>query len=78
MKKVLVVAHPDDEVLFFSSIIEKVDAVIVCFGPSSNQKVTDGRRLLQNRYPLQHIEWLNIQESDVYLSANWNRPRLTD
>jgi LmbE family N-acetylglucosaminyl deacetylase len=78
MKKVIVVAHPDDEILFFSSIIEKVDAVIVCFGPSGTKKVTDGRRLLQNRYPLKNIEWLNIQESNVFLSANWDHPKLTD
>lgn len=78
MKKVIVVAHPDDEILFFSSIIEKVDAVIVCFGPSSTKTITDGRRLLQNRYPLKNIEWLNIQESNVFLSANWDHPKITN
>ena len=64
MKKAIVVAHPDDEILFFSSIIETVDKIIVCFGPSSSKKVTDGRKLLQSRYPLKNIEWLNVQESN--------------
>ena len=78
MKKVIVVAHPDDEILFFSSILERVDTVIVCFGPSNNKSITDGRKLLQNRYPLKNIEWLNLQESNVFLSANWDQPTLTD
>jgi len=77
MKKAIVVAHPDDEILFFSSIIETVDKIIVCFGPSSSKKVTDGRKLLQSRYPLKNIEWLNVQESNDLL-ANWNNPKLTN
>ena len=78
MKKALVVAHPDDEILFFSSVMEAVDQIIVCFGPSRNNSITEGRKKLQSRYPLKNIEWLNIQESHVFLSGNWNSPKLND
>lgn len=78
MKKAIIVAHPDDEVLFFSSVLEAVDQIIVCFGPSSDDDVTNGRKELQSRYPLKNIEWLNVEESNVFLSGNWNSPKLND
>ena len=78
MKRVIIVAHPDDEILFFSSLLNKVDKIIVCFGPSKNQTVSKGREKLQSQYPLSKVQWLNMQESDTYLSANWNNPVVTD
>jgi len=76
-KKILIVAHPDDEVLFFSSILKDVDKIIVCFGPSNDEIVSEGRKLLQKYYPLQNIEWLNLKESNVLLTSNWNNPCIT-
>jgi len=29
---ILVVAHPDDEILWFSSVVDKVDEILFCFG----------------------------------------------
>ena len=78
MKRVIIVAHPDDEILFFSSLLNKVDKIIVCFGPSKNQTVSKGREKLQSQYPLSKVQWLNMQESDTCLSANWNNPVVTD
>lgn len=76
-KKILIVAHPDDEVLFFSSILKDVDKVIVCFGPSDDEIISEGRKLLQQYYPLQNIEWLNLNESNVLLTSNWGNPCIT-
>jgi len=76
-KKILIVAHPDDEVLFFSSILKDVNKIIVCFGPSNDENVSEGRKLLQQHYPLQNIEWLNLNESNVLLTSNWNNPCIT-
>ena len=39
----LVVAHPDDEILWFGSIVNKCKKVIICFGPSNNFELSDGR-----------------------------------
>lgn len=78
MKKVLIVAHPDDEILFFSSLLEDLDKVIVCYGASNTRAVTKGREALQTQYPLSNIEWLNLDESDVWDAADWRRPIITN
>lgn len=78
MKRIIIVAHPDDEILFFSSLIHKVEKIIVCFGPSKDKTVSTGREKLQRQYPLPIIQWLNMQESSTFLSANWKTPELTD
>ena len=77
MKRILIVAHPDDEILFFSSVLENIDKVIVCFGASKNKAITKGREVLQAQYPLSNIEWLNLDESDVWDASNWNKPVIT-
>ena len=43
MKRIIIVAHPDDEILFFSSLLKTVDKIVVCFGPSKNQTLSKGR-----------------------------------
>lgn len=74
-KKILIVAHPDDELIFFSSILQTVDKIVVCFGKSfEDNNITNGRKILQKSYPLKNVEWLNLDESDTYLSSNWNKP----
>ena len=30
-QSILVVAHPDDEILWFSSIADKIHAIVICF-----------------------------------------------
>lgn len=73
--KILVVAHPDDEILFFSSLLSELDKIIICFGPCSDDLISRGRERLQRSFPLRNVEWLNIEESNVYLSSNWSAPR---
>ena len=51
-KSILVVAHPDDEVLWFSSILDKVDRIIICFLEcESNSQWTIGRKKKLNGTP---------------------------
>lgn len=75
-RSVLVVAHPDDEVIFFSSIMAECKRVIICFGPCENASVSAGRQRIEELYPLKNVSFLNIQESNVYGSADWARPKL--
>jgi hypothetical protein len=75
---ILVVAHPDDEILWFNSILEKVNEIIVCFlDVKSNQVLTDGRRKSTNEYPLKNIVWLKIDESETFNCADWYNPKIS-
>lgn len=78
---ILVVAHPDDEILWFSSIIDKVDKIIIVFNETQDKKVHEGRKKIfsQNLLPYKNkIINLNIEESDVFNSSNWKFPKPTD
>lgn len=76
---VLVVAHPDDEVLWFSSILDNCKSVLVCFGPSltSAENCDSGRKLVMDNYPLSKAKFLKIGVAGVLNAANWKNPRQT-
>ena len=61
-KSVLVLAHPDDEILFSLSIVQKVSLIIICFGACDDKKITEGRKDLIKDFPLKNIIFLNIPE----------------
>lgn len=78
-ESVLVVAHPDDEALWFSSILSACKKVIVCFGPTANEAVNAGRADLIANYPLDKVEFLNVRESPrVFRTGRWSKPVETD
>lgn len=71
----LVVAHPDDEILWFSSILARVGRVVVCFLPSrSRPKLTRGRQAVLADYPVRTIAALGLEEANVYDRARWPYP----
>ncbi len=62
----VVVAHPDDEILWASSILENADKIIICFNNlPSNNKLSSSRSKLQLKYPLRNAYFLNIDEASV-------------
>lgn len=74
-KSALIVAHADDEILFFSSIIDKVDIVIVCFmGNSRVPERRSARMRVLNEYPLENISTLDIDTSGASRFVNWDEP----
>jgi hypothetical protein len=78
-KSILVVAHPDDENLWFSSILSKVDKVILCFLPVESEPVwTEGRRKSLSAYPLDNVSCLELVESEVFYGASWEQPLTTE
>jgi glycosyltransferase involved in cell wall biosynthesis len=79
-KAIIVSAHPDDEVLWFSSILEKVDDVVVCFlSNESNRWWSVGRRQSLLDHPIKNISCLNMDESDVFFNgADWQNPVVTE
>jgi LmbE family N-acetylglucosaminyl deacetylase len=71
----LVVAHPDDEALWFSSILERMEEIVICFmDVISRPDWSEGRRRCSASFPLQKATFLDLQESEVFNGANWLEP----
>jgi LmbE family N-acetylglucosaminyl deacetylase len=76
---VLVVAHPDDEILWFSSICEKVNHVSFCFlGNESHPHWESARSKTISQMPFKSISCLKLLESGSYNNADWNNPVTTN
>lgn len=75
---ILIAAHPDDEILWFSSILDKVDRIIICFLEcESNAQWTIGRKKSLTEHPIQNTSSLDIDESEVFSDANFRAPVVT-
>ncbi len=64
----IVVAHPDDEILFASSILEKATQVFICFSDipveeEIHSTITKGRRNVKKRYPLKNVTFLDVPQA---------------
>ena len=52
-EQILVLAHPDDEVLFTSSIISDISRLIFCYGPIPGEEaISNGRFRAIKNFPL--------------------------
>jgi hypothetical protein len=72
---VLVFAHPDDEVLWASSMLMKADKVITCFSDSFDDiELSNARRKAIKSYPLDNFINLGLKETGVFKSSNWRNP----
>lgn len=69
----IVVAHPDDEILFFNSILANSKRAIVCFGPSASRTVSEGRKRLREEFPFENVRFLWLEESDVLDPATFHK-----
>lgn len=76
---VLVVAHPDDEVLWFSSVLACVREIIICFTfIESRPEISRGRERLAQSHPLPRVTFLGLTEAEVFNAADWQAPTITD
>lgn len=77
-RKVIVVAHPDDEILWLSSVMPQADPVVLCFGaPYQNPKKAQNRAQAVAHLGLPHLEDLALPESGARMLADWKNPCLT-
>lgn len=75
---VLVVAHPDDEILWFSSIFAGVGKVIICFLETPGDSgTTTARKKFAARFQDPRIHFLELSESMAFGQANWRDPELS-
>ena len=79
-KFAVVVAHPDDEILFASSIIDKASQIFICFSDIPGEdKISDiltkGRRNIIERYPLNNVTFLKVSQASNKdsLKNNWEK-----
>jgi LmbE family N-acetylglucosaminyl deacetylase len=77
-KAILVSAHPDDEVLWSSSILNRVDEVVICFlGMKSEPDTKRGREKSLGAYPLRNISCFGLDEAGTFYGVDWNNTVLT-
>ena len=76
-RSALVVAHPDDEALWFSSVLEHVNLVLFCFPKCPLNPVwSNGRERVLNEYPMRNIRSLGLAQAGVFEGAgHWQDPR---
>lgn len=76
---VLVVAHPDDDILWMGAVIDKVESIIFCFNDDpGNPELGAVRRKTINDYPLANVSTLGVIETQSWNMADWSQPVATD
>jgi LmbE family N-acetylglucosaminyl deacetylase len=71
----LVMAHPDDEALWATSILSRMERIVFCFeAVPSSPTLGEGRRRSLAEFPLPNVTSLGFQESEVFNSAAWPEP----
>jgi LmbE family N-acetylglucosaminyl deacetylase len=78
-RAILAVAHPDDEVLWFASILRAVEKVIIAFKDYDAQPGLGARRTAaMAELPYRSLVSLDIAEAGSLKRADWNAPVATD
>jgi LmbE family N-acetylglucosaminyl deacetylase len=73
---VLVVAHPDDEALWFSAILGRVGKVILGYSEiASLPKFSRRRQSALKALPLVHTKSMNLREAEAFGAADWQFPQ---
>lgn len=74
----VVVAHPDDEILWLSGAVSSADRVVFCFGDQFERpKSSAARRRAVAALPLANLVDLALPESGAGFSVDWTDPRPT-
>ena len=66
----IIVAHPDDELIFFSSILKSKSRKVICFTVSEDKNVNKGREVIQTKAPFKNWLFLNQRELSTYSYIN--------
>jgi hypothetical protein len=75
----IVMAHPDDEVLWACSALRAAEKIILVYGDRPNEpEFNEGRRVSMTEFPLPTLDWLALPEIGVFDSASWPEVRETD
>lgn len=76
-RSVIVVAHPDDEILWLSSVMERADPVVLCFGaPYGRPEKAENRARAVAHLDLPRLQNLALPESGAKMLVDWQAPQL--
>lgn len=71
---VVIVAHPDDEVLWFASVLPRADKVVMAFGPLRDEPhLGQARDKAVTQLPFPSV-FLRLEEAASFAKADWNSP----
>jgi len=73
----VVAAHPDDEVLWFGSLVPKVARIVLCYGMEARGTAREGRRAVVEEYPFRSVEFFDLMQPGSYTRAAWPNPALS-
>ena len=75
-KIILVMAHPDDEIIFANSVLSRIDKIIICFQNIPGEvEISKGRQLSALKYPLKNFLQLGITQARFSGEIiDWNKP----
>jgi LmbE family N-acetylglucosaminyl deacetylase len=74
----IVVAHPDDEALWLSSVLRRAGRIVFCYGdPYQRPELAAARRRAVAALPLHGLIDLRIPESGAGFAVDWPLPALT-
>lgn len=73
----VVVAHPDDEVLWFSSVLAHAKRIIFCYGDfAPSPSMGPARRKVVDQVPYRNVVFLDLPEGEFHECGDWRNPRL--
>jgi hypothetical protein len=76
---VMIVAHPDDDILWLGSVLDKVENIIFCFNDiPRNPAIGSARKKVIAEYPLRNVVSLGITEPLSFNQADWSQPVTTE
>ena len=75
----VVVAHPDDEILWASSLLKNAEHIIICFSSvPNNKKLSIARKKIKENYPLSNVIFLDVdQASPSIIPTDWQTGETT-
>jgi LmbE family N-acetylglucosaminyl deacetylase len=74
-RSAIVVAHPDDEILWAGSAVASAQKIIVCYGELPQDScITEGRRLAMSGFPHKDLVYLALPEAGSFNTAAWLEP----